>query len=481
MINTIRHNKLPILTIGFVCILILSIALASVLESMAVYLIPLLLLLACWIAYQPKILFVFLFASLPFSTELELPIGFGLDFPTELILIVITGTALLMVMSKAKKISSLFLTHPISLLLIAHLFWIGMTTITSTEFIISIKYFLAKCWYIIPFYCFSFFALQNRADFIKHIRLLLIGVCIACVYVWFNHAQTGFSFSDINPSVYPIFRNHVNYASLILLTLPYLWLYFKESKSRHHNLLIGLGLFFIMSIFFSYTRAAIGAMFIGIVSYFIIKYRIALPAILVAVFLASLISVQLIRNNEFIHYAPDFNKTISHQKFDDLIDATAKGEDISTMERAYRWVAGYYMVKEKPLVGFGPAAFYSNYKKHTIRLFKTYVSDNPEKSTIHNYFFLILVEQGIIGLLIFMAICFMAILRGQYLYHRLTGFYRQLAMAATICLILVLTINVINDMIESIKVGSFFFLSLACIVCADMEYKKQLKQTKEDD
>jgi len=475
---SIKRYKPDFFIAGFIGLLILCVILASVVESFVVYTIPLFCLLAAWIIYQPKILYLFLFMVLPFSTELELPGGLGLDFPTELILIVITAVGLLLGLSKSKEISSNYFTHPISLLIVVQLGWIALTTMTSTETTISLKYIIAKSWYIIPFYGFSFFALNQKPDFIKHIAVLLIGVCLACLYVWFNHAQSGFSFKEINPSVYPIFRNHVNYAILILFTLPFLWLYIKDSNSRYKPVLVALVLFFLAAIFFSYTRAVIGAVFIGVVSSYIFKWRLALPAIVLSIIIASLITFQLINNNQFIEYAPDYNKTISHQKFDDLINATAKGQDISTMERAYRWVAGYYMVKEKPIVGFGPGAFYSNYKEYAISLFKTYVSDNPEKSTIHNYYFLLLVEQGFIGLFLFLAICITALLRGQYLYHQLVGFEKQLVMASLVCLIMILTINVINDMVESIKTGSFFFLSLAFIVRADILFKKKIKEQK---
>ncbi len=470
MISTKQH-RLGFFTGGFIALLILCVILASVVESFVIYAIPFTFLLAALIIRQPKILYLFLFMALPFSTELELPGGVGLDFPTELILIVITAVGLFLGLSYSKRIASHYFTHPISLLLICQFAWIGLTTITSTETTISVKYILAKSWYIIPFYGFSFFALKQKSDFLKHIGILLIGVCLACLYVWYNHAQSGFAFAEINRSVYPIFRNHVNYACLVLFTLPFLWLYIQESSSKYKPLLIALCLFFMASIFFSYTRAAIGAVFIGVTASYIFKYRLALPAIVLSLIIATLVTVHLIRNNEFIQYAPDYDKTISHQKFNDLIDATAKGQDISTMERAYRWVAGVYMVKEKPIVGFGPGSFYSNYKEYAITAFKTYVSNNPEKSTIHNYYFLLLVEQGIIGLLLFLSICIVAILRGQYLYHRLDGFEKQLVMASLICLIMVLTINVINDMVESIKTGSFFFLSLAFIVRADILFK----------
>jgi O-antigen ligase len=105
-------------------------------------------------------------------------------------------------------------------------------------------------------------------------------------------------------------------------------------------------------------------------------------------------------------YAPDFDRTVTHYEFDNLIEATAKGEDISTMERVYRWVAGLHMISEKPVFGFGPGNFYNFYHSYTVTSFETYVSDNPEKSGIHSYYLMTVVEQGFPGLLFFLALSF---------------------------------------------------------------------------
>jgi O-antigen ligase len=62
------------------------------------------------------------------------------------------------------------------------------------------------------------------------------------------------------------------------------------------------------------------------------------------------------------------------------------------------------MFDDSKWLGHGPGNFYPTYKKYTVTEFSTYLSDNDEKSTVHNYFLLLLVEQGIIGLAIFLAL-----------------------------------------------------------------------------
>ena len=189
------------------------------------------------------------------------------------------------------------------------------------------------------------------------------------------------------------------------------------------------------------------------------KYAIGLTIIL-----STLLLLNWSQDNKYLNFAPDFEHTITHTEFSDLLSATYKLQDISTMERVFRWVAGYHMIKERPLMGFGPANFHNNYKSYTLYSFRTYVSDNPEKSGVHSYYLMIAIEQGIIGFFIFIALCIFVLIYGETVYHQLTDKEdRLLAMSAIISFGIILSILIMNDMIETDKVGPFFFLSMAIL------------------
>ena len=184
--------------------------------------------------------------------------------------------------------------------------------------------------------------------------------------------------------------------------------------------------------------------------------------------------IGLVLGNTYLDFAPEYKKTVAHKDFDSLISATAKGQDVSTMERVYRWVAAYQMIEDKPILGFGPGTFYFFYKNYTVSSFATYVSDNPEKSGVHCYYLMTAVEQGIIGLLIFLLLCFYVILKGEELYHRsgLTAYEKNMIMAANLGFICIAAINIVNDMVETDKVGSFFFAYMAILVNMDLKTRK---------
>ncbi len=438
---------------------------AFALESWLLLLLPVLSISVYFFLKDYSLPYKLFFVLVPFSVEYYSPGGFGTDLPTEPLMLVMTGTAILLLLRTPQALIKPAYLNPITALLLAHIFWIFVTMLFSSAPVISLKYFVAKLWYIIPFYFLSIHLIKNTDDFRKIIRLTFWPLFLVTVGILIRHSMFGFTFESANHVVTPIFRNHVSYASALVLFLPFIWFLMVLEKSRKLKLIYMAGIIvFVTGIYFSYTRAAILAALIALVCYFLIRYKLFFKSIMIALPLFTGIVYYLIKDNNYVNFAPDFERTVMHSEFSNLLDATYKLEDISTMERVYRWVAGSQMFVEKPWLGFGPGSFYSFYKNYTVNMFETYVSDNPEHSGIHNNFLMILVEQGIIGLLIFLALSLYVLyaFERQYLLTQSLE-NKRLLMSGALCTVIILLTNLINDTIEVDKIGPFFFLSLAIL------------------
>jgi O-antigen ligase len=139
-------------------------------------------------------------------------------------------------------------------------------------------------------------------------------------------------------------------------------------------------------------------------------------------------------------------------------------EDMSTVERFYRWIAAVNLFKEHPLVGVGPNNFVTNYKKYTVTAYETYISDNEEKSTVHNYFLLLLTEQGLPALALFIGLLFTILLTAQTTYNKVNATQKQYVAAITLCIIAFLLNNTLSDLVEANKIGSLFLMCLGLLV-----------------
>jgi O-antigen ligase len=132
------------------------------------------------------------------------------------------------------------------------------------------------------------------------------------------------------------------------------------------------------------------------------------------------------------------------------------------------------MIKDKPWTGFGPGTFYFHYKNYTVSSFKTYVSDNPEHSGIHNYYLMVTVEQGLPGLFFYLLFCVVVMLKGEEIYHRTPDKSRRRTLiAALLCFSLTNLLMLMNDFVETDKIGSLFILSVAIIVNIDLKGRQE--------
>src|SRR5690606_28371930 len=141
--------------------------------------------------------------------------------------------------------------------------------------------------------------------------------------------------------------------------------------------------------------------------------------------------------------------TIYHDDFGSHMSSTFDGEDVSSMERVYRWVAAVRMVSDRPLMGVGSGNFYDFYKRYTLSSFETYVSENEEQSTVHNYFLFILVEQGFIGLAIFVLLTYFIFRDGSKLYQEKKGMEQRTVLILLQSMLAIYVCLMLNDMLET--------------------------------
>ncbi len=427
---------------------------------------------------KPSItLFWLLIICIPLSTEWQLLPTLGIDFPDELLMILLTAGASFFFLCFPTNLPRVLYQSSLFTLLLMQLIWIGICCIFSYEPLLSVKYLLAKIWYIIPFVVLPVYFIRNIRDWKIWAACWLIPMLILVIQVLIRHGLYGFTFFSIRKAMSPFFRNHVNYAALLTLLLPVAvasyYLTAKESPIRKWILAaIGVG---IAGWILAYSRGAWVALPCGIGMVYVIKKRWTAPVMMVAISAILIASAWLVTERNYLRFIPEHDQTYFHTEFRQHMQATFQGKDVSAAERWYRWVAGVRMIVGEPLTGFGPNSFYLHYKPYTLRRFQTWVSNNPEHSTVHNYFLLLALEQGLIGLLLFLALLTGMFISLQRLYIQLqSNFYKTITLTIACLLTILVVVNLMSDLIETDKVGAVFYTSLAAILLL----KQQLQQEK---
>lgn len=468
------------LFVGYAFCIVGSIMAALFFETPLPLLFPVLIAFVFQVLIDYEKIYFLLFLSIPVSTEVFLTDHLATDLPTEPLIVGLMVIYFLILLTKPLSLDRNFIRHPLSKLILAHVVWIAVTAFTSSSMGFSFKFLLAKIWYVVTFFYFAGYIAKDEKKINFLLWLVAIPLTLATIKVILHHATLSFGFKEINEACPPFFRNHVNYAAILSVFLPFIYYLRKWNVGLKKRLLEIAFLVLLFGVITAYTRAAYVALAIIPGAYWIIRLRLVkLAATIATIAVLGLLSF-LITENKFLELVPT-EATVAHTELSGIVSSTSELKDVSTMERYYRWIAGAEMIAEKPILGFGPGNFYHFYKSYTLNRFSTYVSDNPEKSGIHNYYLMTTLEQGVIGLIIFLLLIYTTIIYGEQVYHESkTRIRKDLVMAAILSTIVIDAFLLINDMIETDKIGSFFFFNIAIIVIIDLVNKREKEAQSND-
>jgi len=140
---------------------------------------------------------------------------------------------------------------------------------------------------------------------------------------------------------------------------------------------------------------------------------------------------------------------------------TDRGIDPSILGRIQMWNQAMEIVSSNPLtgIGFGSTVYMG---------FKSF-SGEKERSDIHNGYFEILMESGIIGLLLFLLIFYFAIKNGLALYHRAEdNLMKGLGLGFVTTVIACLVANIGGDRWSYLPVMGYFWILFGIVVKSNL-------------
>lgn len=420
--------------------------------------------------YDFKSAYLLLIAAVPLSIHVGFEtIGLSLSVPAEPMLWLLYVSSILLLIAQAKNLPKWFWGNRISIIIFLQLLWLIVAVCYSEVPVLSVKFLFSKTWYLIGFFFMPIWFLKEKKDFTKLFLCLLIPLLLYITIILIRHSFYDFQFYYIDAAVGNLFYKHVDYASVISMFFPFVLVsYFIAQQKTVKKLLLVLILIFLIAVVLSYTRAAMGGIVFGMLIVFAIRIRLVnwmMPSFYTIVICVFLYFAQ---DNKFLKYHPHFNETYMHHEFGDHLKATIEGKDMSSVERLYRWIAAVRMGADRPITGFGPHSFYYYYKPYTLSAYRTYVSENYEQSTTHNYFLYMLVEQGAPAMVLYALLMIVVFARIQKIYHQFADtFYKWLCLAIAMSLAICFVNNLFSELIETDKIGPLFYLNLSMIVILD--------------
>ena len=312
---------------------------------------------------------------------------FNLALPSEPLMILL----LFIILLKSIQIGMFkkpILAHPISISILFYLFWIFLTSITSSMPLVSFKYLLSKIWYIVPLYFFPVLLFRKQKNIFLFFGLYILSFSFVIIYSISKHLSFGlFDKNAAHFVMQPFFNDHTSYGAVLAMYIPILagLLFFPKIKpTARIALTIGLALFSI-ALILSYTRAA----WISIVGAFILAAFLLLKIQIRFIIFGSIVAIAFL----FIYRVEIIDK-LDKNKQDSSTEISAHVQsmsniatDASNLERINRWNSALKMFKERPLIGWGPGTYMFQYAPFQMSGDKTIISTNfAEGGNAHSDF-----------------------------------------------------------------------------------------------
>ncbi len=477
-IYTARPGIIERITLlGGTALLLLCICIFSYTGNFIFIGIPVALAGLTWLVLNWKSFYWFFLLTIPLSCEITL---FGETLATTVpdeqimwIWVLVTGA---LVLYNYKIIPRWFLSHPLTLILFFQFFWLVVAVIFSQNHFLSLKFFAAKIWFLTSYIILPVIVFRQKKDFRRAFILFVVPITLHALFAFTWHFFLNFDFWDSNTVVRPFYANHVDYSTVLSMIFPLLLIAYqlKKGKTWSRVILLLLIIFYIPAIYYAAARAAMLAVVFSLGVAFAVRKKLVnwvMPAFFGFVLL---VLTLLMTDNKYIDYRPNMKYTATQRTFSDLITATFRGRDMSSMERFYRWIASIKMSREHPLTGVGPNNFYDHYKGHTVPMFKTWVSRNPERSTTHNYFLFMLVEQGWPAMILYGILIMTVFAQGQRIYHQTSDpFYKKATMGLIMMFAAGFVNNFFSELLETHKIGALFYLSISLLIVMDHLTRKE--------
>lgn len=423
-----------------------------------------------------KIMYVMVFSTpLAISLkELGFNEGLNLSLPAEPLMIGITLVYLLNELSSGVT-DKRILKHPITIIIFIQLLWIFITTLSSELPVISIKFILARLWFLTSCYFICAELFKKKKAIIYHLLFYAVALAIVAIITTVKHASYAFDEKIADWIVSPFYNDHTAYGAALAMYIPVMVgiLFMKNISKFVKMLCLGLLIIFVVSIIISFARAGWLSLVVSLavlVSLLLkIKFRTILFTIIgtVVIFLSFQAEVLMILGR---------NNTDSDGDIAANIESMSNiSTDASNLERLNRWSCALQMFEERPVLGFGPGTYQFLYAPFQKSSQKTIISTNfGDKGNAHSEYLGPLCEQGLLGALIVVAL----VLAVMFLGYRLVYTVKDKSMKVlTIAILMGMSTyfvhGFLNNFLDTDKASVPFWGFLAMLVCIDVYYKNE--------
>ncbi|WP_297097385.1 O-antigen ligase family protein [uncultured Draconibacterium sp.] len=477
----IRIALFYLISIGFIALNLWFVVEKHMLYANVLPLFIVVILLALF-SFDKLVYLIAFLAPLSIPLREYLPgIGFDMYIPTEPLLF---GVLLIFILKiiQERQFDRKILLHPVSLAVYLNLFWILITSVTSTMPMVSFKFLLMRIWFIVGLYLLTAKIFKDGKNMEKYVWLYVIPLILVIFYSTYRHL--GYGLWDKQAAhfvVSPFYRDHTSYGAATAIYLPFLVMFILSKNYSKNIRLLATAAFAIvtMGLLLSYSRAAWLSLVIAFGVWGVVKLRIRFKTLFIT--LGSLIVLFLVFQTQILMKLEQNSEESSANMMTHISSMSNISSDASNLERINRWSCAVRMFADKPVVGYGPGTYMFKYAKYQLSKDRTIISTNSaDGGNAHSEYLGPMAESGVLGLATYLLIIIVVIYTAVNTYTRLTDYrLRSIVLAALVGLVTYYIHGFLNNFLDTDKISVPFWGFTAMIVAIDILSRKQEKDAEQ--
>jgi putative inorganic carbon (hco3(-)) transporter len=432
--------------------------------------IPFVLLLLILYIFSLDNVLLLITAVTPFAINLQdADFGISISLPSEPLMFAVLLLFILKLLHE-RFYDQRIMKHPVTIAIIMNLAWIFITCFTSEIPIVSIKFMIARLWFVVPFYFAGILLFMDLKNVRKFQWLYIIPLIIIIFYTLYNHSTYGFDKPHSNMVMKPFYNDHTAYGAIIALFLPvFVGLSLSKQFKGSLRLMSFIVLIILLTgIIFSYSRAAWVSVAAALLIYFLVRFRIRFYWILLALVVGA--GLFFTFQYQFIDKL-EKNKQDSSTDFLKHVQSISNiSSDASNLERINRWASAIRLFKERPIFGWGPGTYQFVYAPYQRSKEKTIISTNyGDMGNAHSEYIGPMSESGILGMLTFIGIITTVIITGLRVYRRAQN--KEVKLMSLMIMLGLITYYVhglMNNFLDTDKASVPFWGFTAMLVAMDL-------------
>ncbi len=333
-------------------------------DMMVINVLPVVLAIVLVVIFSfDKIIYLIVFFA-PLSIPLRkvMPgLGFDMYLPTEPLLFGLLILFLLKILHE-RNFDKKILLHPVSLAIYLNLFWILLTSLTSTMPVVSIKFLLSRVWFIVGLYLLTTKLFSEGKNIEKYVWLYIISLAIVVAYATIRHLGYGlWNKQAAHFVVTPFYNDHTSYGAVLAMYLPFITMFAFNSFLTRKTKMIALGFLAVIFLGFilSYARAAWLSIIVGMGVWGMVKLKIRFKPIFIAG--VSVIALFLLFQTQILMKLEENSEQSSANFMTHISSMSNITTDASNLERINRWICALRVFVEKPVFGYVPGTYMFKY------------------------------------------------------------------------------------------------------------------------